>query len=613
MNSRTCWMLVVLLAIFVDDGMAWRRRRRRAPPPPPPNCGVSAWSSWSTCSQFCSVGTQSRTRYITYRPSASCIQPSLTESRQCGVSHGGCAHNCDNTNHVCTCRSGYNLMSDGKGCQDVNECSPNGGKGPCSHTCTNSAGSFACSCPHRYNLHSDAKTCLRAANNPPSHIKFEQYKLYENATAGFYVGRLVAVDKDGDVMSFSMSQTTSTASEVFTLGSILCRNVPTASNPLQSECGTHVILMRPLNYESKSSYVLKVTATDPMGGFVTKEFTIVILDLNESPTDILLSCQGVADNSTADTIVAQITVVDPDIFHGSPQQHTCTVSPSSPFIISGLNLVVARNAALDFEQKSLYVISITCTDAGIPPLSLSKVFNIRVRAPTSPSTNIKGVCPEGLTGSNCERYSNICNSNTCGTFQVCVSHVEWVLKCISPSNQIPVLLRQSYMTVSVPENQYKIEAYVESILEGTRPAGQTLSSIFSNNVINKRHCYLPPKNFYAEIVTSRSVSTYTHVIFVIMNPKSKYTAFPRTNICQMLTGTDVRCVTEADCKLLERHGINCLFKFDGGGSGSGRGKNKGMSWESYLGMGSAIAFALFISGLFYCKCKCKCNSQVGVL
>eukprot|EP00794_Sanderia_malayensis_P000603 gene603-1264_t len=706
MVSWTWWMLFIFLAIFVNDGVnghwGWgrrRRRRRRYPPPPPePDCFVSAWSSWSTCSRFCSVGTQSRARHITYRPSTFCIEPSLRETRWCGVTHGGCAHNCDNTNHICTCRSGYILMPDGKGCQDVNECSPNGGKGPCSHTCTNNAGSFACSCPHGYYLHTDARTCYkkscqilslpnclnpmlpgackkvtvtcsdgnsydshcyfscptnfglakiinkalpfaknifdadfqgltlstvcresyttpsitvwrpgadtfkdyycRRTNDPPTsiaisatnilehtpinttiatvsasdvdqvsftirqssgffffriqgnkltntwvprwrnlqgleinhyhliiratdnghpsmwseknftitvvnvndppysirlsnnsvldtapishvigtlsaidydgprgssrssdfhwslvdsdqgrftlgstsgsslvvasslasqahrthrivvqctdkdatnprfaqatlfinvvntndspkHIKFEQYKLFENATAGFIVGRLVAVDQDGDVISFSMSQSPSISLGAFRLGTTLCRNVTLASGIRQSECAAYVVLKKQLNYELKSSYSLKVMATDPSGSFALKEFTIVVLDLNEYPTDIVLSSLIVAENSPADTIVAQITVVDPDIFHGSPQQHTCTVSPSSPFIINGLNLVVARNAALDFEQKSLYVISITCTDAGIPLLSLSKVFNIRIRDVNEPPTYLR--------------------------------------------------------------------------------------------------------------------------------------------------------------------------------------------------------------------------------
>ena len=83
---------------------------------------------------------------------------------------------------MCSCRSGFQLASDGMGCEgmwniffirkreegcvlrstfvpstDINECNNN--NGGCAQTCTNSDGSFQCSCNSGFRLSSDGRTC----------------------------------------------------------------------------------------------------------------------------------------------------------------------------------------------------------------------------------------------------------------------------------------------------------------------------------------------------------------------------------------------------------------------------------------------------------------------
>ena len=54
-----------------------------------------------------------------------------------------------------------------------------------------------------------------------------------------------------------------------------------------------------------------------------------------------------------------------------------------------------------------------------------------------------------------------------------------IFRCIPRVNQVPVLLQLPYSASSPLEKRYKIEGYVESIFEGRRPPGQTLSSLFT--------------------------------------------------------------------------------------------------------------------------------------
>uniref|UniRef100_A0A7M5XM47 EGF-like domain-containing protein n=1 Tax=Clytia hemisphaerica TaxID=252671 RepID=A0A7M5XM47_9CNID len=78
---------------------------------------------------------------------------------ECSTLNGGCNQICTNQpgSFQCSCRSGFRLSSDGKTCKDINECSTlNGG---CNQISTNKPGSFQCSCRSGFQLSPDGKTC----------------------------------------------------------------------------------------------------------------------------------------------------------------------------------------------------------------------------------------------------------------------------------------------------------------------------------------------------------------------------------------------------------------------------------------------------------------------
>ncbi|XP_064386052.1 sushi, von Willebrand factor type A, EGF and pentraxin domain-containing protein 1-like [Halichondria panicea] len=79
---------------------------------------------------------------------------------ECSGTAHGCDHICTNTpeSYTCDCNSGYRLAADGRGCDDIDECTtvPNNN---CDQVCTNTEGSFTCGCDAGYALDSDRTSC----------------------------------------------------------------------------------------------------------------------------------------------------------------------------------------------------------------------------------------------------------------------------------------------------------------------------------------------------------------------------------------------------------------------------------------------------------------------
>ena len=88
---------------------------------------------------------------------------------QCATNNNGCAHTCSSPAGVCSCNSGYILGSDGKSCDDINECEINNGGCDANASCQNTDGGFTCSCNAGFacdgNICTDIDECSDGTNN----------------------------------------------------------------------------------------------------------------------------------------------------------------------------------------------------------------------------------------------------------------------------------------------------------------------------------------------------------------------------------------------------------------------------------------------------------------
>ena len=129
-----------------------------------------------------------------------------------------------------------------------------------------------------------------------------------------------------------------------------------------------------LDHETEPTVTLEITATDGGGLAHTREFTLTVDDINETPTSIAASNLSVDENSSGATI-GVLSVTDPDDSSESFGQHTFAVSDAR-FDATGGQLQLASGVSLDHETESTVSLDVTATDGG--GLSITRTFVITV-------------------------------------------------------------------------------------------------------------------------------------------------------------------------------------------------------------------------------------------
>jgi hypothetical protein len=133
-----------------------------------------------------------------------------------------------------------------------------------------------------------------------------------------------------------------------------------------------------------------VEATDGAGNQKTIPLTITRLVTNQTPTDILLSRNLVAENSASGTVIGRLTTIDPDA--ADTHRYTLLDSAGGRFQLVGDQVQVALGAVLDYESLGSYTIQVRTTDSGTPGLFFDKTLTINLtdvnEAPRFTSTPI---------------------------------------------------------------------------------------------------------------------------------------------------------------------------------------------------------------------------------
>ncbi|MBF0273342.1 MAG: cadherin domain-containing protein, partial [Magnetococcales bacterium] len=191
-------------------------------------------------------------------------------------------------------------------------------------------------------------------NEAPTEMALSSRTIAEKS-AGAVVGTLSAVDPDaGDRVAFELIQD---ASGLFAI----------QGTTLKLAAGAMA------DAALAASHLVRVRATDSSGASLEKEWTLMVTDVNDAPTDITLSSVKVAENS-AGAVIGTLSALDPDL--GDVVSFSLVNDGGGLFVLTNGQLALKGNVALDFESAASQTVRVQALDRG--GLSFEKSFVIGV-------------------------------------------------------------------------------------------------------------------------------------------------------------------------------------------------------------------------------------------
>ena len=168
----------------------------------------------------------------------------------------------------------------------------------------------------------------------------------ENTPSGQDIGAAVsATDMNNDTLTYSLGGTDAASFRI-----------DGASGQLQTRGA--------LDYETKTFYSVTVSVSDGDGSSDSIDVTINVTNVNEAPsfTDGANTTRAIAENTASDTNIGMaVAAIDPDT--GDTLTYTLGGADAASFSINGTNGQLQTKAALDYETKTSYTLTITVSDS----------------------------------------------------------------------------------------------------------------------------------------------------------------------------------------------------------------------------------------------------------
>ena len=226
-------------------------------------------------------------------------------------------------------------------------------------------------------------------NETPTNIALSASSVAENQPAGTTIGALSITDPDaGDTFTYTMANGTGDT-----------------NNASFSFVGNTLTTATGFDFETQNNYAIRVRSTDAGGLWTEKAFTISVTNVNEQPTDILLSSGSVVENLAAGTAVCTLSTTDPDTGNAFTYRLVSGTgsTDNASFNIGGGSLQTA--ASFNYESKNSYSIRLRTTDQD--GLYFERQFTIGV-------TNVNEA-PTDIALSKSSVAENLASGTTVGT------------------------------------------------------------------------------------------------------------------------------------------------------------------------------------------------------
>ena len=213
---------------------------------------------------------------------------------------------------------------------------------------------------------------LTNVNEAPTDIALSNNSVAENQASGTTVG------------SFSTTDVDAASTHTYTL----VAGTGDADNGSFTITGSTLKASASFDYETTSSYSIRVRSTDAGSLSFDEVFTITVTDANDAPTDITLAPSSVDENQASGTTVGTLSATDAE----TGQTYTFSLvtgvgdTDNAAFTIDSTTLKTA--AVFDFETKSSYSVRVRATDNGTPAQSFEEQLTITVSNVNEAPTDI---------------------------------------------------------------------------------------------------------------------------------------------------------------------------------------------------------------------------------
>ena len=198
-------------------------------------------------------------------------------------------------------------------------------------------------------------------NSHPSAITLNTNIFTENIPARSTVTTLTSTDPDLD--------------ETFTYS--LIRGEGDKDNAAFSISGDQLLIKASPDFEAKESYSIRLQTTDSGGLTHEQSHTLSVRDLNERPSALSISSDGISENIAAGSTVTTLISTDPD-FDDSYSYSLVNGDgdrDNDAFSISGNELLIRSSP--DYETKDRYNIRLQTKDSG--DLIIDQAFTLNVK------------------------------------------------------------------------------------------------------------------------------------------------------------------------------------------------------------------------------------------
>ena len=203
-------------------------------------------------------------------------------------------------------------------------------------------------------------------NEKPTALALDKISIAENTSTGTQIGTFSTTDPDaGDSHTYSFAD-----------GGADNGSFQISGNVLQTKAA--------LDYETDSVYQIKVSTKDAGNETLTKDFMIMVTNVNEAPTALALTSFTIPENAATGTQVGTFSTTDVDAGDSHTYELVSGGADNTNFEIDGN--VLKTKTVFDYETDSVYNIKVSAKDAG--NLSLAQDFMIKVSNVVVKATNI---------------------------------------------------------------------------------------------------------------------------------------------------------------------------------------------------------------------------------